>query len=40
MIGMCCNLFTGVLVTRLFFELWVKFRRDTRFDFSLERASS
>ena len=26
-IGMCCNLFTGVLVTRLFFEFWVRGRK-------------
>jgi preprotein translocase subunit SecD len=27
-VGMFCNLFTGVVVTRLFFEFWVRGRRD------------
>ncbi|MEM1033459.1 MAG: protein translocase subunit SecD, partial [Myxococcota bacterium] len=29
-VGMVCNLFTGVVVTRLFFEFWVRGRRDTK----------
>jgi len=29
-IGMLTNLFTGVVVTRLFFEFWVRGRRDTK----------
>jgi preprotein translocase subunit SecD len=37
-IGMFCNLFTGVLVTRLFFEVWAKLRRDTRFDMTIPEA--
>ena len=27
-VGMICNLFTGVVVTRLFFEFWVRGRRN------------
>lgn len=29
-VGMLCNLFTGVVVTRLFFEFWVRGRRDVK----------
>jgi len=29
-VGMLCNLFTGVVVTRLFFEFWVRGRRDIK----------
>jgi preprotein translocase subunit SecD len=29
-IGMLTNLFTGVVVTRLFFEFWVRGKRDTK----------
>lgn len=29
-VGIVCNLFTGVVVTRLFFEFWVRGRRDVK----------
>ena len=33
-VGMCCNLFTGVVVTRLFFEFWVRGRRNVNLGIS------
>jgi preprotein translocase subunit SecD len=32
-VGMICNLFTGVVVSRLFFEFWVRGRRDVKLGF-------
>jgi len=33
-VGMCCNLFTGVVVSRLFFEFWVRGRRNVNLGIS------